>query len=199
MPSTRNNYDAIVVLANLMDEHGVLNDETRARVDLAVDALKNARAPLLVTCGWAYRADSALCIADAMRQYAISARKVEDAAIITETNSRDTVGDAVFTKLNLAIPRAWTKLLVVTSGYHAERSRAIFSFVYGSSISIEAIGADGLDDEQLRSSEQASMQAFVNTFEGISAGDDVNIFARLRERHPFYNGQVHPKIPDRER
>lgn len=189
-------YDAIIVLANLMDKLGVLNDETRSRVDLAIDALKSGCAPVLVACGWAYREDSEICIADAMRQYAMSTHKVEDAALITEVHSRDTVGDAIFTKINLATPRDWKKILVVTSNYHAERSRAIFSFVYGPSALVDATGADVPDNEQLRNNEAVSMKAFLGTFEGINAGDDKKIFSRLRERHPFYNGQVYPEIPE---
>lgn len=192
----KNKYDAIVVLANLMDKYGALNDETRSRVDLAVDALKRNYAPLLIACGWAYREDSDICIADAMRQYAISSHNVEDATIITEVLSRDTVGDAVFTKINLAIPRGWTKILVVTSGYHAARSRAIFSFVYGPSVLVDAAGAAHPDNAHLKTSEASSMDAFLSTFEGITAGDDKAIYRRLRERHPFYNGQVYPQIPE---
>lgn len=192
----KNKYDAIVVLANLMDRNGVLNEETRSRVDLAVDALKRNYAPLLITCGWAYREDSDICIADAMRQYAISSHKVEDAAIIAEVLSRDTVGDAVFTKINLAIPRGWKTILVVTSDYHAARSRAIFSFVYGPSVIVDTAGAVCSKNDQLQSSEATSMNVFLSTFDGITAGDDKEIYRRLRERHLFYNGQVYPQIPE---
>jgi hypothetical protein len=191
-------YDAIIVLANLMSKQGDLNKETQSRVDLAVDALKSGCAPLLITCGWAYREDSAICIADAMRDYAINHRQIEESCVIVETESRDTVGDAVFTKLNLASPRSWSSVLIVTSDYHAERSRAIFSFVYGPKVLVEAAGAVCENKDHLQENEAASMSAFLRTFEGISAGEGSAIYARLREQHPFYNGQVYPRIPPRK-
>jgi len=192
----KNKCDAIIVLANLMDKNGVLNGETRSRVDLAVYALKHSYAPPLITCGWAYREDSDICIADAMKEYAISSHDIEDAAILTEVRSRDTVGDAVFTKINHVIPLSWTTILFVTSDYHAARSRAIFSFVYGPSVIVDAAGAVCSGNEQLRNGEAASMNAFLSTFEGITAGDDKEIYRRLRERHLFYNGQVYLQIPE---
>jgi|GEM_PF-6742905 len=99
-------YSAVIVLANLMSAEGILNAESRARMDMAIDAVKAGEAPFLVTCGWAYREDLNLPIAYAMRDYALAAGVLSD-RIIVEKNSRDTVGDAVFTHRNLAIPRSW--------------------------------------------------------------------------------------------
>lgn len=191
-------YDAIIVLANLMSRQGDLNKETQSRVDLAVAALKSGCAPLLVTCGWAYREDSDIRIADAMRSYAIEQHAVNESLVIVETESRDTVGDAIFTKLNLAVQKDWSSVLIVTSNYHAERTRAIFSFVYGTNCHIDVAGAVCEYQENLQKNEAASMSAFLSTFEGVPSGEDLAIYARLRERHPFYNGQVYPQIPVRE-
>jgi uncharacterized SAM-binding protein YcdF (DUF218 family) len=194
----RRRYDAIIVLANLMSKEGELNKETQSRVDLAVRALKSGCAPLLVTCGWAYRQDSEIRIADAMRNYAIERHEANESSVIVEAEPRDTVGDALFTKLKLASPRRWSDVLIVTSDYHAERALCIFSFVYGSKVLVEAAGAVSDNYEASRIGEAASMAAFLRTFEGISPGDDSAIYARLREQHPYYNGQVHQKIPARD-
>lgn len=187
-------FQAAIVLANLMDRQGNLNSETRARVALAAEAIESSTAPLLVLCGWAYRDDSNIPIADAMKHYAIAEHRIPASAIVTERASRDTVGDAVFTKRNLANPRGWSRVLVVTSDYHLPRSLAIFSFVYGSRIEVLGAGTATAEDERKRAAEAQSMSAFQNTFEGVKAGDDAAIFERLRTRHPFYNGKIHPQI-----
>jgi len=187
-------YDAVIVLANLMDENGILNQETRSRVDTAVSAFRRSDVSSLVTCGWAYRSDSDICIADAMKRYAIDQLHVTESAIITETNPRDTVGDAVFTKRNLAIPRNWSRILLVTSAYHADRSHTIFSFIYGANFLIDIVPAPSDQNVRLQEAEARSLEAFRSTFDGIAPGDDDAIFERLRSRHPFYNGQVYPKI-----
>lgn len=187
-------YDAVIVLANLMDEKGILNQETRSRVDTAVQALRSNYVPLLVTCGWAYRNDSDICIADAMKRYAVDQLHVTKSIIIAETNPRDTVGDAVFTKRNLAVPRNWSKILLVTSAYHADRSHAIFSFIYGANFHVDIIPTPSDQNAQLQEAETRSMEAFRSTFDGVAPGDDEAIFERLRSRHPFYNGQIYAKV-----
>jgi uncharacterized SAM-binding protein YcdF (DUF218 family) len=187
-------FASIVVLANLMTAEGILNDESRARMDRAIAAYRAKVSNILVTCGWAYRADSSVTIADAMRRYALACEDIPSGNVITEEQSRDTVGDAVFTKRNLAIPRGWRDVLVVTSAYHVERSRRIFSFIYGPTHHIEVVGAPGPDNEHLRRAELQSLEVFDSTFHGIEPGDDGAIMERLGEKHPFYNGQVYPKI-----
>ena len=187
-------HDAIIVLANLMDRHGNLNSETLARLSKASDLLKLGEASLLVPCGWAYRDDSNICIADAMGTHAELVMGIPKSKIISETTSRDTVGDAVFTKRNLANPRNWKSVIVVTSAYHADRTREIFSFVYGRTINV--VSAASADTPSLRESERRSSEVFRATFSGVAPGDDAAIIERLTSRHPFYNGEVYPRLLD---
>jgi len=185
-------HDAIIVLANLMDPSGNLNDETLARLSKALDLLKAREASLVVPCGWAYRDDSDICVADAMATHAELVMDTPNAKIISEATSRDTVGDAVFTKRNLANPRNWKSVIVVTSAYHADRTREIFSFVYGRAIDVVSAASD--DTPALRASEKKSSEAFRATFSGVVPGDDAAIFERLISSHPFYNGEVYPPL-----
>lgn len=185
-------HDAIIVLANLMDASGNPNGETLARLSTAVDLLEAGKAPLIVPCGWAYRDDSDICIADAMAKHAELVMNIPRSRIITETTSRDTVGDAVFTKRNLSNPRHWQSVIVVTSAYHAERAREIFSFVYDRAI--EVVSAVSDDTALLRAAEAESSEAFRATFLGVMPGDDGAIFERMNTRHPFYNGEVYPPL-----
>lgn len=185
-------YDAVIVLGNLMDHLGNLNQESRARVESAARVIHEGKAPLLVTCGWAYRSDSDICIADAMKDYAVRTLRIEPSAIVAERWPRDTVGDAVFTKRNLAALRRWSHVLLVTSDYHLQRACIVFSFVYGPSIQVEGIGVTCAVTEQQKRSEAQSLAAFHNTFLSIAAGDDVAIFERLQTKHPFYNGEIYP-------
>ncbi|MGA2190573.1 MAG: YdcF family protein [Steroidobacteraceae bacterium] len=191
---TRSQYQAVIVPANRMDRQGNLNDETRARVDQAARALQGGVAPLMVTCGWAYRHDSDICIAHAMKSYAVQNLEVAATAVLEEPASRDTVGDAVFTKRNFATPLGWSRVLIVTSSYHLARAIAIFSFVYGPAALVDGVGVASAESDEIRLSEARSLSAFRRTFEGIDPGDDAAIYARLRTRHPFYNGEVHPHI-----
>ncbi|MFJ9450884.1 YdcF family protein [Herbaspirillum sp. NPDC101397] len=187
-------FDATIVLANLMDQYGVLNDETRSRLEKGCLTITERRSPVLITCGWNYRPDSVICIADAMRTHAVEKLNLSGDKILTEKTSRDTVGDAVFTKKNFALPQNWRRILVVTSAYHASRTQQIFEFIYGGQYKIQTLSAPSEMNEKLKLSEAASLSAFMDTFHGVSPGDDAGIFDRLVTAHPFYNGQIYSKI-----
>lgn len=186
--------DAVIVLANLMEADGTLNPESAARAAKAAEVFKDVGAGVLVTCGWAYRDDSDLPVADAFRTHIAARHGIPEARIVAERNSRDTVGDAIFTKHQLALPRGWKNILIVTSAYHVGRTRDIFDFIYGDDAQVSVVGVDVAADDAVLENEQRSLQAFRRTFDGINRGDTQGVLNRLREAHPFYNGAVYPRM-----
>jgi uncharacterized SAM-binding protein YcdF (DUF218 family) len=186
-------YDAIIVLANMMDRVGILNKESSLRANLAAKLMVELNVPYIITCGWACRRDSSIYIADAFKSYLISIGISSD-KIITEINSRDTVGDAVFTKKNVSEPMGFNNLCIVTSNYHIPRTSKIFNFVYGSNYTITVEGANLNFNEALISKELESECAFKRTFSNVDAGNFDQIMNALRSNHPFYNGDIYPII-----
>jgi hypothetical protein len=188
------NFDAVIVLANQMDVNGVLNDESKARAIEAVKIFNNNPSKRLVTCGWDYRKDTKIKIADAFKEYFTNELGVKSDLVIAELNSRDTVGDAYFTKVNLAKPLIWSNLCVVTSDYHVKRTQEIFNFIYGCQFNIKVYGASVDADSSVLSNELSSIKAFKDTFYNVKSGNDEQIFNALRAHHPFYNGDIYEKI-----
>ena len=186
--------DVVIVLANQMDSSGALNLESRARAEKAIKVLSEKKIPSIVTCGWAYRSDSDIKIANAFKAYIVNTLGMDPKRVITELNSRDTVGDAFFTKTKLAIPCGWRKICVVTSEYHVPRTKEIFKFIYGDEFDISIFGVNVEFDDNVIQRELASIRAFRKTFFGVESGNDSQILSRLRECHPFYNGQIFEKI-----
>jgi hypothetical protein len=189
-----NQADAVIVLANLMDHVGLLNHESMARVDLAVDILKSRNIKYLVTTGWAYRPDSEVVIANSMKNYIVSKHKINIERILVEPNARDTVGDAYFTKVNLAILRNWERICIVTSKYHAYRAKVIFNYIYGENFIIEVFPDTNDSEQTLTKAESLSLEAFYNTFNGVYPGDDLQIYNRIKNNHPYYNGMIFKEI-----
>jgi len=177
-----------------MNRDGKLNIESSSRMNIAIDAFNNNEAPYIITCGWAYRDDSSITIADAMKKYAANNHKIPYCSIITETKSRDTVGDAVFTKKNIISVKTWRNLLVITSDYHVIRTNEIFTYVYGKQYSIRVRGAITNKKDEQSDNEKKSTNAFHETFLGIKSGDDRSIYKCLCEKHPFYNGIIYAQI-----
>jgi uncharacterized SAM-binding protein YcdF (DUF218 family) len=177
-----------------MDAQGNLNSESMGRAKLGATTFKLSNAKYMATCGWAYRPDSSICIADAFKLYIVSNFEISSACILAERESRDTVGDAYFTKTKMAIPLGWSSICVVTSEYHVRRTREIFEFIYGPKFTFDVIGAPVASDDAGLIDEENSIVAFRNTFINISSGDNKAILERLIKAHPFYNGVKHRKL-----
>lgn len=185
---------AIIVLANEMDVNGNLNDESKHRADLVCQVLKSDPATPVIASGWAYRDDSNLPIANAVAQYLVSVHNLDSRKILREVRPRDTVGDAVFCRALLGGSVESGEVSVLTSDYHANRAKAIFEFVFGRDFEIQVHSSHTSYSASKSRTEQRSMQAFLQTFDGLSAGDFVNIADRLVSAHPFYNGEIYPKV-----
>jgi uncharacterized SAM-binding protein YcdF (DUF218 family) len=186
--------DIVIVLANLMDAYGTLNGESAGRAECAAGVFFKFNAKMIVTCGWAYRQDSPISIADAFKKHLIVNHCLSDSNILTEPNSRDTVGDAYFTKVNVIEPLGFTEILVVTSDYHIPRTKEIFDFVYGNHYSLSYFGAATRNHQERLESELSSLEAFKKTFLNVRRGDSLGVLGALRTNHPYYNGEVYPKI-----
>lgn len=188
-----------IILANLMNNKGELNAETKARISLAAKLDSELQSDVVLLCGWAYRHDCSLSIADAMKAYISTQFPGLAKKAVCQKHSRDTVGDAVFTRLylrELFINRSCFNLNVITSEYHTKRTQEIFEFIFGGTAFIDVKGALGFDSEISATKEIESLEAFRKTFYNSSAGDLSSIYIALANNHPFYNGAIYPLIED---
>ena len=184
----------LILLANEMDQNGNLNFESRARADLAAKLYYKSNKSRIITCGWDYRPDSDVPIASALTKYLVSECGINPSQIHDECRSRDTVGDAVFTRDYLRHQSNPQHLWVITSDYHVERTKLIFDFVFAGVSSVEVFGSKTTEIEKTITSEAHSIEAFQRTFAGVSPGDFHMILDTLLSKHPFYNGTNHPQF-----
>jgi len=188
-----------IVLANLMNSKGELNAESIARIDLAAKLDSEFRSDFIMLCGWAYRTDCPLTIAEAMNKYILSQYSELAKRAVCQDLSRDTVGDAVFTRLYLHalfVDISCVDLIVITSDYHVGRAQQVFDFILGSTSSISVKGVPGFSGPMSETKERQSLAAFRHTFSKSTAGDLDSIYFCLRNRHPFYDGTIYPRIED---
>ncbi|MEQ8822812.1 MAG: ElyC/SanA/YdcF family protein [Filomicrobium sp.] len=184
----------VLVLANLMTADGCLNAESAARVELATRIFTGGLHDYLFLIGWDYRPDSSLAIADAMKNHLEAKAELRQERILINRLSRDSVGDAIFSRRDL--DRLFTdyRLTVVSSGYHVRRLEHIFSRVYGPEKDIDYFAAETETTDKVLQSEQSSLQAFDNTFASVASGDLDGFLERLICAHPYYNGEVYPLL-----
>lgn len=185
----------VLVLANLMDREGNLNDESVARLEAAARLFFETGADRLMVIGWDYRPDCSIAICDAMASHLLSTTRIDDKAIIRNRASRDTVGDAIFSRIQLEKTFSDFQLSVVSTDYHIPRVTEVFSRVYGQARKLEFFGSDDHPIISRDSSENDSLCAFRQTFEGIPSGDLLGFRDRMLSAHPFYNGTSFPDRP----
>ena len=186
-----------VVLANLMSNIGELNTESKARIDLAAKLDSELQAEIILLCGWAYRHDCSLTIADAMKVYVSKQFPKLAEKAVCQKLSRDTVGDAVFSRIcldEIFIGHSSFSLNVITSDYHAKRTEEIFDFVFGADSVISVKGTPGFNRDMSATKEMESLEAFRKTFSDVSAGDLDSIYSSLINEHHFYNGAIYTRI-----
>tara|TARA_B110000495_G_C23032670_1_gene615544 strand:+ start:2296 stop:2871 length:576 start_codon:yes stop_codon:yes gene_type:complete len=186
---------AVAVLSHLMSEDGVLGVESVARVEKAVEIFKDHQGDLLLTSGWDYRDDSDLEIGRVVSSYLVENFDLDPRHILVDTNSRDTVGDAYFLRRQLCKLEV-NQLFVVTSDYHVARTEMIFNAFFEPAISVEVVGAKTklVDEDEVRTREESSLQAFLSTFEDVDFNCEDDVMRALNTKHPFYNGSIYPML-----
>jgi len=113
-----------------MSQKGELSDESKGRAKKAIEIFNSGHFDYIITSGWNYREDSKLKISDVMAEFIIGNFDIQSDKVVRDENSRDTVGDAIFTKRNIVNQYNISKLMVVTSDYHEKRTEYIFRRVF---------------------------------------------------------------------
>ena len=188
----KNLNECYVVLGHLMNATGELNDESKKRVLKLSEYVKDKENQLIFFCGWDYRDDSNIKLAQALNDFFIK-QITHKHEIILSDSSRDTVGDAVLLKYHFEEYFAHKKINVFTSDYHIGRAKKIFNFVFNQN-EILMHSAKVKTNKQNDIQEQKSIEAFENTFKDIRPGDINSIYKRLISSHPYYNGKIHSRV-----
>jgi uncharacterized SAM-binding protein YcdF (DUF218 family) len=186
---------ALVVLSHLMTRNLALDPESVARAELAISKFSSNEYDVLVTSGWAYRQDCTTAIADVVKNYIVERSDIDTKFIISLTQARDTVGDAVFCLDFFSNVKA-KEIHIITSDYHVDRTRIIFNSIFNSKITCRVFGVStSIDrDSLVFQHEVRSLQEFYKTFQGVDFSSLRSIHEALRTKHPFYNGDVYPAI-----
>ncbi len=154
-------YDAIIIPGGGVRDGGTLPDWVQRRFDLALSRWQGDYL-ICLSAGTTYKPlprdtqGYPLFESVAGAHYLLS-RGVPATKILTETASYDTIGNAYFARTLHTDPLGLRRLLVVTSAFHMPRTRAIFEWVFGLSVTnppytleFAAASDEGLDPAMLR-------------------------------------------------
>jgi len=101
-------------------------------------------------------------------------RGVDPRRILIEESSYDTIGNAYFSRVIHIVPRAFRRVLVVTSAFHLARTEAVFRWVYAldgpcCTVEFESVPDIGIEPEAL-DARVAKERTSLESFQRISAG-----------------------------
>ncbi len=183
--------DVIVLLGGGLNKHGELGSSNYPRLDTAVTLYHDGVATnLAISGGWSgYGVQPERSESELLESLAID-RGIPQEVIKTEEDSRNTAGNAVFTKQQILVPNGWDKLTLVTSDSHMERSLRIFDFVLGDEFEIEGQAAPEDYGPFRVASELYAGFLFDYIVEGVERGDDQAVKDRLFERVPGYDNGI---------
>ena len=178
--------NAILVLGHLMDSSGRLSEQSLSRCVRAAELAKEKEPFFVFSSGAAYRPDSQLALGDVVQSQLKALIDPKSAKFLSDTSSRDTVGDAFFTKSNLVLPNGINRLDVVTSLFHAHRAKEIFWFVFGDALEVKIYTDQDQGTPEQREHELRSLAQFRRSFSTVGAGDHEGIRGILMSNHPLY-------------
>lgn len=179
----------LLVLSCGITEDGVLGDDAQASVRIAAKLWNQDAARLIIMCGrLSYKADFVPPVseAQAMKDYALSLG-VASNGILTEAESKDTLGNAVFARLNLLDPLSIEEVLIIPGPNHStERLEFIFNKVFADDIAYSFIErSEEWPDQQHR--EQKSLETLKGWLDDVKDGDVMQIYQVMRAKHPGYH------------
>lgn len=182
---------ALLVLSHLLNPDRTLGEETLARAALAAHLYKQGDFACLATSGWAYRSDLEYGIGKYVANYLIYEESLPKSAVISDENSRDTVGDAFFLRKNVFRNSSISSVTVVTHDYHRERAQEIFSSFFCPEIEVQFTTVDSIYVSPAAiQRERDSLKAFRETFRDVQMHDDDAVWRVLSAKHPYYNGTI---------
>ncbi|MBI4895209.1 MAG: YdcF family protein [Candidatus Aenigmarchaeota archaeon] len=144
--------DVIIVLGSILDKNGYLTDIGSSRVEKAIELYKKEKCKIIMSGHSSIEIiDAKKTEAQAMEDYAIM-HGVNKEYIIKEESSRDTIGNAFFSK-EIIDKNKWTSLVVVTSDFHITRSSYIFKKIFSGSYKIKLVSVTSLEDRSKKEKE----------------------------------------------
>jgi uncharacterized SAM-binding protein YcdF (DUF218 family) len=184
--------DAIVVLGGGVEPDGALTWVSCTRVAQAVESFHAGVAPRVILsgrCGLAQE-EPAVTEATAMADLAVLLG-VPREALHLEEESRDTLGNAYFTRELLLEPNGWRTIRVVTSDFHLSRAAWVFRKILASEYDFSFVSAfSGLSPRELisRVLEECRISIFLNEWlEAVREGDEEAIDRLMLHEHPGYS------------
>lgn len=186
-------YDAVLVLGGGINLDGSLPDAIKAQVQEAVNLFELHSAQAFITSGlYGYKGEEKPIISEA-KAYARYAESlgIHPSKIYIEERSQETLGNILFTKMEILIPNNWTHILVVPQINHlTERVDYLLQKILGPGYEWIVVRPNVNLDEKNVARERKSLQLTRQINDAYEDGDHDAIYEGLMASHPAYGGTL---------
>lgn len=132
----------IVVLGGGIDLQGNIPSYVYSRLDEAIKLASNLDCKILVSGEYSFlyeKIKPPLTEALKMNKYLLE-KGIPQGKILREELSKDTIGNAYYSKKYIFIPSKEKEAIIITSDFQVERVKYIFSKIFGSEYKLKVIG-----------------------------------------------------------
>lgn len=186
-------YDAVLVLGGGINLDGSLPDVTKEQVQKGVDLFNASSAQAFIASGlYGYKGNEkpVMSEAKAYAQYAEGLGIPSD-NIYIEERSQETLGNILFTKMEILIPHEWTHIVVVPQANHlTERVEYLLQKVLGPNFEWDIVRINENSDEKNIAREKKSLELTKQINDAFQDGDHEAIYKGLMQSHPAYGGTL---------
>ena len=173
----------IVIILGYRLDYPAISPELQGRMNVGIKLFQDINADFLVLSGG--RSNTAISVDECkvMKMYCVK-KGIDPLRIIEECDSLDTIGNAFFTRKIIEKIQGITEIYCISSCYHMDRVKYIFSKCYGPRyfLNFSYCFTTPGDLEH----EQNSMHQSRQFFKNIQDGDMEEIQKRLYSTHSLY-------------
>ena len=182
-------HNIVICLSHQVTKPSKLSEDSLKRIELASNIFFDKKCDFLITTGWSYRSDMKITLAELMADRATKEFGVSKDKLYLEESSKDTVGEAVFSRKKFLDELKVSKLYVVTSDWHLKRAKEVFSFVYGNKNYPEILfkTIKGSKEARIKEESNNSLNEFKAIFSVCEAGSIESIYNVMIQKHKLYN------------
>lgn len=163
-----------------------IHESLQRQVDIGIRTLRETDSRFIVMTGGQTNPTVQRTESEAMRGYAIRQGVGED-RIRTEETSRDTIGNAFFSRPIVDDIPGTDTIHLVTACYHVERATFVFEQCFGPAYDIKAAYCNDTSIPESELSEEEALERAEAFFDPITPGDLDQIEARIDEEHEIYD------------
>ncbi|MES2630516.1 MAG: YdcF family protein [Patescibacteria group bacterium] len=184
-------YDAIIVLGGSLTSDGYISDADKTRLQKVTELYKEGIANAIIVCGSnGYKGLDEVNTTEAEAYaYYLQSFNIEPNSIYLEKESKETLGNILFAKMQILTTHSWQKLLVIPTYKHSnERIEYLLNKILGPTYDWEILRVGQNDDSANGEREALALKLSKDINDTFADGDTKAIYDELMKTHPAYGG-----------